>query len=194
MNAGQDHPEQEVRQRLAEWSKLLDVEVPPVVLQRLKSAVRAELGDMLPAGFPDPLPSQAVLAGVRRAVRAELAGTGGGRAQAFGALAAAAVLGVCVGLIHLAGTQGNGGGGGSSAVMAEAQASVELFVLAAERALTAGGLSGGLDERLEMIEEDLDDWRLRPDDHPIVPDAEPDASGTGEPLSGPVQPGQGAVG
>ncbi len=193
MNAGQNHLEQEVQRLSADWSRLLEVAVPPVVLERLRSSVRAELEESLPAGFPDPQPSQAVLLDVRRAVRAELAGTGGWSRSA-GALAAAAVLGACVGLIHLAGLQGTRSGAASSAVVAEAQASVELFVLAAERTLTSDSLTGGLDERLERIEQDLDEWSLRPEDGPVLPDAVPDASSAGEPLSGPARPGQGAVG
>jgi hypothetical protein len=96
-----------VERRLEELGPALQVETPASSLRSARAAVRIALVELLLAAHPDPLPAAGILDRIREAVRARLAAHGRASRRAVFAsprfwspLAAAAMVLLCVGIIH----------------------------------------------------------------------------------------------
>jgi hypothetical protein len=129
------------------------------VLARVKSAVRHELNEQWLARHPSPGPRPEALQRVRLAVREELARSGRNRRRMspFSAgLAAVAMLALCVGLIRQVGyLQPPAVHNNSPAWAQAAQTHVDIFVEAAQVAMTTDDFSDSVLDELGEIRQTL---------------------------------------
>lgn len=155
--------EREVEAMMRSLSADFPVEVPAALVLRVKAAVRHEVNEEWLAGQPAPLPSGEAMQRVHGAVRGELARwMTAARRSTWGrtasALAAAAMIALCVGVIRQAGNLRNAARSGVPEIDA-AQAHLERFMTAAEEVFATDSLTASIHDDLSVIEEDIDGWR-----------------------------------
>lgn len=160
-----DRLECEIKVMLTAWGPELSVEPSEAAVLRAKAAARHELNEAWLAEQPAPVPSDETLKRVRSEVRAELsravAETDLGRRRWFGwgpglsSLAAAAMIGICVGLIHYVGTLRTA----LPQVNAQTKATVNYFAEAAEDWLAAEPVTTALRSELDTLEQSIGKWQ-----------------------------------
>jgi len=179
MSGHSDNLEREIDDGVASLSADLAVELPEALIRRVKAAVRHELNEAWLADQPAPVPPPEVLRRVRVAVGeelrrlagedrpsspaakhadTELAGLRGRRAvwlRMLPPVATAAMIGICIGVIHYVGSlkpapprdQPAGG------------AMVERFVEAAEQTYAEDPWTTSMLAGLDAIEESITEWQ-----------------------------------
>lgn len=172
MSDGSDRLESEIEAELQSLAPGLPVQPSEGVVLRVKAAVRHELNEAWLAGHPTPAPSPEVVHRVRETVHEELdvrdrsSGTDDdcvGRSPrrsvwspAWASLAAAAMIGICVGIVHHVGTLEARSRPMASARAAEA--SLDLFVDAAEEIFAEESLTASIVADLDLLQESISQW------------------------------------
>jgi hypothetical protein len=165
--------EREVETTLAAWGNAFDVSPPQAVVLRVQAAVRQEVNERWLESHAHPEPSAETLGRVRYAVRRELSASGpalhgvggntvagrvsrGAIARTLSVLAAAAMIGLCVGLIHYAGTLKPDGGAYVQKNTPVDQTALENMVASVEKILEAPAQSSPIGSDLGEIGSELD--------------------------------------
>lgn len=166
-----DRLEREVEAAMASLSADLRVEPPEALLSRAKAAVGHELNETWLADQPGVVPSPDTMQRVRTAVHAELErsapadrpapggpgpGAAPGRRRAWRwtwpALAAAAMIGICVGITHYFAAL-------KPPKEPAVDAALNLFVDAANQVFTEDPLTAPIVADLDAVEENIARWQ-----------------------------------
>jgi hypothetical protein len=155
-----DRLEREVESELAALAGQLPVELPGPLVLRVKAVVRHQSNEGWLADQPGPRPSTDILRRIKQAVHEELGRmtassnrSAWGRASAV--VAAAAMIALCVGVIHHAGTLKPA----IAAADADAEAHVDQFLSAAERVFSDEPLTASIESDLSDVEDNIVRWR-----------------------------------
>lgn len=164
--------EREIDAELASWASELEVKPREALVPRVQAAVRHELNEAWLADLPTPKASPELTTRVRDAVHAELEsgrrtrGPGFHWSPAWSSIASAAAIGICVGIIHLAGTLKTS----SPTEVQTTDRYLDQFVEAAEEVLDDETMTSDLMAEMDALSERIAQWQPADDEEAEVID------------------------